>query len=78
MNIPPFADAVIELSESQKSAIHAYELAGDDHESRSRILYHIQAWDRHLGRDCTLAMRDRLSRARRVWDGWVFQDGAGI
>ena len=74
--IPPFEDYMIKLTEGQLSAVHAYYSA--DEESKGAILYHLQAWDRHYNRPCTLATYRRKQAAQTAWEPWVYSDGAGI
>lgn len=72
--IPPMADALIRLTPGQKSALAALAAADD----RAAMRRQIGAWDRAMDRMNTLALEDRIKAARRVWDGWIFESGAGI
>ncbi len=78
--IAPFADTQIVLSEGQLSALHAYDYAQSarDDEALRQTKYHLDAWDRHFGRESTLTLRERRNTALRQWAGWIFVDGAGI
>lgn len=77
---PAFEDTQIALTEGQVSALSAYDRAvrdGDD-EAIRETRYHLDAWDRHFGRESTILMRDKKVAAERFWSGWVFENGAGI
>ena len=77
-DFPPFADTLITFTEGQISALQAYDQTYHDEDARRGTLYHLQAWDRHFGRECTLTLRERRNKAFHAWQGWIFQDGAGI
>lgn len=75
-----FADIFIELSEGQKSALACLSQArneGDDEAVRS-IRHHMEAWDRHFGRESTELLARRKADAFRKFGSYLFENGGGI
>lgn len=77
---PQFADCFIQLSPGQLSALAAYDNArcGDDDELLRGISYHLEAWDKHYGRESTLTQRLKRNDALRIWGSYIYENGGGI
>lgn len=75
-----YADALIVLTPGQESALAAYDHAMQlrDDQAIRETRYHLDAWDRHFGRESTITLRDRRNAALRRWGAYIFTDGAGI
>jgi hypothetical protein len=75
-----YADAFISFTPGQESALAAYDAAlqsRDDNVIRE-TRYHLNAWDRHYGRPCTIEQRDRRDAALRRWGAYIYENGGGI
>lgn len=75
-----YADAFIQFTPGQEAALDAYDRARreSDDQAVRETRYHLDAWDRHYGRESTVALRDRRNAALQRWGAYIFADGAGI
>lgn len=77
-HLPPFEDALLVPTEGQKSALVTLAQCGGDQDAVRLVEYQIRAWDKALGRGDTLQLSTRITRAREVWDGYIYENGGGI